>query len=78
MQLDQLIHAYLAFQSTSGFDGLADPEQSPRPTADLTEKVITVDVVDLFCVFLPIFPHHQYLTQPLLSPQNTVFPHCCG
>lgn len=60
MQLEQLVNAYLAFQSTCGFDGLADTERSDPPTAP-SSNIITVDVVDLFCVFLPMFsPHCLY------------------
>jgi hypothetical protein len=50
MQIDKLVNAYLGFQSNRGLDGLANTE---RPTAALTGSKITIEVVDLFCAFLP-------------------------
>ena len=63
MQLDQLINVYLTFQSTRRFDGLVDTERHALPTAP-GSKVITVDVVDLFCMFLPTFS----MSSPLYGP----------
>jgi len=52
MQIDQLVNAYLAFQSTCAFDGLADTAQR---TAALSENVITITIIDLFCALSPFY-----------------------
>ena len=48
MQTDNLVNAYLTFQSNIGHDGLAN---QTVPTSPKTPpSVVTIDVVDLFCM----------------------------
>ena len=49
MQMDELMNSYLTFQSNRGYDGMAS-EVAPAAQPKRPPSVITIDIIDLFCM----------------------------
>ena len=54
MQMDELVNSYLTFQSNRGYDGMAS-EAAPATEPKTPPSIITIEVIDLFCMSGIIF-----------------------